>query len=959
MTKIFGHVGPALFLILFVASISNGAAAVVQNPPIEELTDQQIERLIDQLSDPKFAVRESATSRLIAAGPQAIPRLRKAIESSSIEVQVRAKTILAHRPAKLETDISDSDQALINQFRTIAPKGRLLMLRTHATSNKPKLFLRLVEIELVDAQQEKRVPMIETYMLTNPAVFSNLLSSAIARNHWDGVKHVIDHPVTQRYSPMIRAHLARRRGQFQQYIDKTFDEIRLLHETMADIVDQDLISLIGLLRLQRDFKRAEEAIAWLPDRAIQDSIRQKIAFQKGDWNEILRRAKLKPGDSGRIPANAMQMAMLQYLAGDKAGVSATISQLRKKIADARLAPPGEGEGKDKDVESALVQKLQGDLRLIGIITLDWRLTEEFLNQNDVEENIKFLSALNRVDQALELMEFGNRFEDRLARMKQVLKELGEAQNGVLKLGSRRRGAEYAKLKATESKLTTMAFLIAESLGNRGLDDEAKLYYQMIFTADKSSGRTNQQKALANLLELGDQKHYWRLSEAAILGPDKQKFAGRVNFGIGNSLANQTATSLARQWSAGIRGSFEDPLLEAKTIAAVVNSPWVDKDAIDFDLDYEIARYRSGSRLTADGNVEFNLAQVMEFHGDDETAGQLLQQSSELGNSKANALRFQRAVAANDYRTILDSWLGSYRGYRSASGGLIAENAAKKMLESSELTEDEKADVERHLDQAQIATMSIWHGNSHWITSGMVELSRLESEHLSIFPLQAIVYGVNGEYRTAQQMQSALELALASKKSDQKMQGGIESATSLFDSLAFDSANAKPNDVWLRSSLNLHYALARGLIHRGEHEKAADLMVRVAQFSLGDVTAGEDAIGLLSEAGAMEDADRVYEAIASYYRDQLKKYPDSPLARNNYAWLSACANRDLESAYRHAKLAVEVRPNTVQYLDTLAEVEFLMGNADKAYELSKRCVQLYPSRFYYRQQKNRFLNAKNQ
>ena len=104
------------------------------------------------------------------------------------------------------------------------------------------------------------------------------------------------------------------------------------------------------------------------------------------------------------------------------------------------------------------------------------------------------------------------------------------------------------------------------------------------------------------------------------------------------------------------------------------------------------------------------------------------------------------------------------------------------------------------------------------------------------------------------------------------------------------------------------------------------------------------------------ADQIYQAIGKYYVETLKDFPDSPLARNNFAWLSAISNRDLESARRHASVAVKVRPHVENYWDTFAEIEFLLGNPKEAFELSKRCIQLSPRRFYYRKQKERFRRA---
>lgn len=955
----------SLWAVVATVLLGTEKAIAVQGQAVSELSGQQIRQLIEQLSSDKFAEREQATRRLMDAGEQVVPVLEKVAKSSSVEVRIRAERILAGRRVDGESPMSESDQTLVEQFRSASPRGRLLMLRTYATSNKPKLFLKLVEMDLdfSDKTQGQLPPAIDTFMATNSAVFANLLSSAMARNDWEAVEYIVEHPVTLRLTPMIRALAAHGRGEFQGYIDKTFDRLREQHRKGLDVVERDLVSLIGLLRLQEDFKRAGQAVSWLPDQAMRDLIRLKIVFQRGQWAEVLRRTRLGQADAQRISVNDTQTALLQYLAGDANALAKTIDTMRADLNSAaallskKEGDQEKGNGSEKgikaiSVEAANVQRLKGNLRLIGIVTLDWDLTQEFLDPSEPEENAEFLASLNRTDGAMELLGAGDAFESREARMKQVLGELQEVQGGLLKRSASRRNEAYTRLKAEEKRLTTIALLIAEWAENHGLDDEAQLYFQMIFAADRSNVRTQQQNVLVKLLELERTADYWRVAEAMMRGPDKQKFVGRVTYGV----SSLTAKSLARQWALGIRGSFQDPVLEAKTVAAVANSPWVDAGEIDFDLEYEIARYRTNSRLTTDGNVEYSLSQVYELHGDDQASQQLLKQSVDLGNTRAMAMQFRHAVANEDYRAILDSWFDSYRGYRSVSGGLIAGHAAEALLDSKELDATEEVDVRRQLYRSQVAVMSVWHGNSPWLSSGMRELAALGAEHLSIFPLKAIVFGVNGDVRSAQQMELALVSALASKKSEQKTEATAMLAAVFFESLAFDSVNAKSSRGWVSDSLMLHLAWAKGLLEQGEYDRATDVLVRVAKFNLGDVSAGEDAIGLLQQAGAKTQADRLYQAIASHYFKTLQKYPDSPLARNNLAWLSVCANRDLDAARRHAEIAVAARPNTVQYLDTLAAIEFLQGNVELAFELCKRCVQLFPGRFYYRQQKKKFFEA---
>ncbi|MEM7782407.1 MAG: hypothetical protein AAF623_03570, partial [Planctomycetota bacterium] len=67
----------------------------------------------------------------------------------------------------------------------------------------------------------------------------------------------------------------------------------------------------------------------------------------------------------------------------------------------------------------------------------------------------------------------------------------------------------------------------------------------------------------------------------------------------------------------------------------------------------------------------------------------------------------------------------------------------------------------------------------------------------------------------------------------------------------------------------------------------------------------------------------------------------------------CANRRTQSMKRHAEKAVRARPNNSSYLDTLAEINFLLGDRDQAIELIQKCIRIDPSKIHYRNQLKRF------
>jgi len=74
--------------------------------------DRKIEKLVEQLGDNKFRVREAATKELIVLGKRAVPALRKALRSTDADVRLRAQVILNEIESGvpfLLTELADKD----------------------------------------------------------------------------------------------------------------------------------------------------------------------------------------------------------------------------------------------------------------------------------------------------------------------------------------------------------------------------------------------------------------------------------------------------------------------------------------------------------------------------------------------------------------------------------------------------------------------------------------------------------------------------------------------------------------------------------------------------------------------------------------------------------------------------------------------------------------------------------
>ncbi|MFN7730706.1 MAG: hypothetical protein ACK5OB_02310 [Pirellula sp.] len=99
----------------------------------------------------------------------------------------------------------------------------------------------------------------------------------------------------------------------------------------------------------------------------------------------------------------------------------------------------------------------------------------------------------------------------------------------------------------------------------------------------------------------------------------------------------------------------------------------------------------------------------------------------------------------------------------------------------------------------------------------------------------------------------------------------------------------------------------------------------------------------------------FEIFYEPMRRHLDQYPNDTLIANNAAWLSAKCGFELERAAELAQRASELAPSDT-YLDTLAEVEFVRGNIERAIELSERCRAMQPRDVHHPRQLVRFRDA---
>jgi tetratricopeptide (TPR) repeat protein len=152
---------------------------------------------------------------------------------------------------------------------------------------------------------------------------------------------------------------------------------------------------------------------------------------------------------------------------------------------------------------------------------------------------------------------------------------------------------------------------------------------------------------------------------------------------------------------------------------------------------------------------------------------------------------------------------------------------------------------------------------------------------------------------------------------------------------------------------IHHHRARGHLAAGRLDEA----VREARLALeampGSLDVAIDLAPELDRRGRKQDADELFQSVFEVEEEICRDFPKSAHHHNAAAWLGATCRRELDRSSAHAEEAVRLAPENPSYLDTLAELHFQRGAADKAIALMKKCLEIAPKRRYYQEQMKRF------
>jgi tetratricopeptide (TPR) repeat protein len=102
-------------------------------------------------------------------------------------------------------------------------------------------------------------------------------------------------------------------------------------------------------------------------------------------------------------------------------------------------------------------------------------------------------------------------------------------------------------------------------------------------------------------------------------------------------------------------------------------------------------------------------------------------------------------------------------------------------------------------------------------------------------------------------------------------------------------------------------------------------------------------------------DKWFDLFWNKMKLQIDEFPNDAMTLNNVAWMASQCNRRLDEAILLSRRAVELRP-VPTYMDTLADLEFRVGNVEKAIELSQKCREMEPRDEQHKKQLKRFFSS---
>jgi tetratricopeptide (TPR) repeat protein len=903
--------------VLFLAAIAAAA------PESKEPSAEQIQKAIEELASPRFAVRERASKLLWEAGSAAEPALREATKNKDEETANRAKGILDKFDWGLYPDTPAEVVKLIEKFR-----GGDTNVRQEAVAElirlKPPRFATLRKLIAQEQDENARAQMQHAMAFQARQAVPGLILAGQLDEANDLLVVCIAPGNTNSLSDY--AALQHLRGRVPEAIKRME---ALQKKGPESETKRAAEALVYLHRLRKDWPAARKAVA----AAKNPELENDLAWESDDWATLAKGGPLQPGETENRGAKAAYFR----LAGDTVKYQELIAELRKDLAGV--------EGDDSAaavLADALLKNGQGADAIAVLKDRSKRGADLVFDLLCAQ--LKFKEAFTYADQATKELEKDEEAvveRDQLAiRKAKILAALGDKDAATQVF----RGALDKVLTPNADR---SAVLLVRTVARTGMRDLAAECAARCLAHFEKLGRGDEASYFLDPV-FEDKKHvvkvWWRALRKDKPDEDPVATMNRVKEFVDGKADRKKVDRLAElvEKNKGIAPGLTDGTSSRFLIA----EPGINHFAV-------AEAYRA---IAANDKAEEFFKKA--------TSG-----PSPFGSPFGDSLPggpFQPNIELPDDEDLPWSQPSKYKFLLSYADFLMTRKRPKEAAALYRQAWDANSVnplplfLQGHALKlaGNAAEGERLMGIAHWMPLGNESLRTKFSEELSKRGFDADsrremdLVLETGWFRT--HYVGNVYLRLARIKARQK---DYATAAKYYEkdvvSLFRTGAMFVDDKALLTVPELARTYRARALLAAGKLDEAiADARAGLAVLP-GNV---EMAIGLvpdLDRAGKNKEADEIYGKVKEAFVSALETYGTSADLRNSLAWTMVNCNRDLDDALAHATKAVELAPKSAGYIDTLAEVCFRKKDRAKALELMKQCAALEPTNPYFRKQLERF------
>ncbi|MDA1013725.1 MAG: hypothetical protein O3A00_04630 [Planctomycetota bacterium] len=861
------------------------------------LKKSDIAKLIGELNSPDFSIRHRATRELWHGGVEAEPQLLEAAKTSNLETRSRINAILERFRYGIFPGTPAEIVDLIHQFRN---GDRTAKYKALAAMSTKKAYASVARLIRKESDEKIRAELAKKFT----GETESAVAGQIAAAEYTDAERLLQLLTTfDTDGTQLRSYAAFLflRGE----LSARLEQMAALAPGKLQLPQRRLRA--HLLKCRGDFDGAFEIAKEINDTHLQADIH----FRRFEWDRLAANA-LIPGDDG-VEKLGFALAFHQ-LAGHGDAVQNSVTALKQFADDTPAQAYHCGEA----------------LMISG----HWNEAREILAKADLTQRQSFELLAYQQHYAAAFKQFGidaprtgsvDWYKQKLAPAP------GEADTSKLQLNRIRKGFHDG-------------VLVARTLQQLGEHEEAGRMFDELATAADRAGSSYARALFDTIYELGLEERTLQRAVTALKSSTNESSVFYTLF----RTKSTTARSIWNHLSYGKKDAPDRAERFLELLRLLKHPLAKDKPPtrnVAETIDAYAESLAKAPRSTASNGYRAAI-DVCELHGLESKARDLCKAWAGISPTAEPRLRLGQSYAKSE------TWDKASEVYREA-WQIAPSTPLALYLTGHALTHlDGKAEEGRDLIQrARLMPL----GNSatrRTFAEGLAEHG-LEDEATEEWRL-ILRFGAFDEWDGAQAW--AVSRANRNVANAIRETHEIDAADQwrhwmmflLKTNMGFTAIRYYP-----AISAQIHRTRAKGLLKTAKTDLAVDEIRRAQQAAPGDIRLVLELWDALQKAGRQEFADELFKGVEQANRHVIETFPNSPLQFNNLAWMMARTDHNVAAALPLAQRAVELRPKSGAYLDTLAEVHFRLGNRDEAIRFCKRAIEVEPESEHHREQLKRF------